>query len=135
MDRARYAIDAVVIEGRSLRAVAASIDMSKSWVAKQVARYRAGGYEALVRHSTAPHRRPTQISPALEEEIVVLRKQLDEEGFGRPADDPVPPRATPWDRAWALHDSPGPSASGVRHPPAPQTPPDLLAALRGQPAQ
>jgi transposase len=48
MDRARYAVDAVVLEGRSIRSVAASIDMSKSWVAKQVTRYRAGGYEALV---------------------------------------------------------------------------------------
>jgi transposase len=38
MDRARYAVDAVVVEGRSIRSVASSIDMSKSWVANQVAR-------------------------------------------------------------------------------------------------
>ena len=61
MDRARYAVDAVLVEGRSIRSVASSIDMSKSWVAKQVARFRDGGYEALVPVSTAPHRRPTQL--------------------------------------------------------------------------
>ena len=48
MDRARYAVDAVIIEGRSLRSVASSLGVSKSWVGKQVSRYRAGGYEALV---------------------------------------------------------------------------------------
>ena len=81
MDRARYAVDAVVIEGRSLRSVASSIDMSKSWVAKQVGLFRAGGYEALARKSTAPHRRPTQLDAELENEIVMIRKQLSEDGF------------------------------------------------------
>jgi transposase len=81
MDHARYAVDAVEIEGRSLRAVASSIGMSKSWVAKQVVLFRAGGYEGLVRRSTAPHRRPTQLPIELEDEIVMLRKQIDEEGL------------------------------------------------------
>jgi len=81
MDRARYAVDAVVLEGRSLRSVASSLDMSKSWVAKQVTRFRAGGYEALVPRSKAPHSRPSQIPVELEDEIVVLRKALGEEGF------------------------------------------------------
>ena len=81
MDRARYAVDAVLVEGRSIRSVASSIDMSKSWVSKQVVRFRAGGYEALQPVSTAPHRRPTQIPRELENEIVTLRKQLDEEGL------------------------------------------------------
>lgn len=81
MDRARYAVDAVVLEGRSLRSVAASLDMSKSWVANQVARFRAGGYEALALRSRAPHRRPTQTPTDLEEEIVALRKHLVEDGL------------------------------------------------------
>lgn len=81
MDRARYAVDAVVIEGRSLRSVASSLDMSKSWVAKQVFLFRTGGYEAMAPKSKAPHRRPTQIAVELENEIVALRKELDEEGF------------------------------------------------------
>ena len=81
MDRARYAVDAVMIEGRSLRAVASSLDMSKSWVAKQVTLFRAGGYEALAPKSKAPHRRPPQLDPAIENEIVLIRKQLFEDGF------------------------------------------------------
>jgi transposase InsO family protein len=55
--------------------------MSKSWVAKQVVRFRAGGCEALVPQTTAPHRRPTQTPVELENEIVTLRKHLDEEGL------------------------------------------------------
>ena len=81
MDRARYAVDAVVIEGRSLRSVGASLDMSKSWVAKQVALFHAGGYEALAPKSTAPLHRPTQLAVDLEDEIIELRKQLSEDGF------------------------------------------------------
>ena len=69
MDRARYAVDAVVIEGRSLRSVASSLDMSKSWVAKQVALFRADGYEALAPRSKAPHRRPTQLDVEIENDI------------------------------------------------------------------
>ena len=81
MDRARYAVDAVLVESRPIRSVASSIDMSKSWLAKQVVRYRAGGYEALVRQSNAPHRRPTQVPLDLEDEILSIRKLLDEEGL------------------------------------------------------
>ena len=81
MDRARYAVDAVVMEGRSLRSVASSLDMSKSWVAKQVTLYRAGGYGALVPKSKAPHRRPTQLDGELENEVMLIRKQLSEDGF------------------------------------------------------
>jgi transposase InsO family protein len=55
--------------------------MSKSWVEKQVGRYRAGGYEGLGKRSTAPLRRPTQTPAEFEDEIVLLRKQLDEEGL------------------------------------------------------
>ena len=81
MDPARYVVDAVVIEGRSIRAVASSIGMSKSWVDKQVHRFRDGGYEALGKRSRAPVSRPTQTRPELEDEIVALRKFLAEEGL------------------------------------------------------
>ncbi|MGH9044003.1 MAG: hypothetical protein ACRDVP_04045 [Acidimicrobiales bacterium] len=68
-------------ESVSIRWVASSIDMSKSWVAKQVSRHRSGGYEALVLESRAPKHRPTQMSVELENEIVTIRKHLDEEGL------------------------------------------------------
>jgi len=81
VDLARYVVEAVRLEGRSLRSVAASVGMSKSWVQKQVKAFEAGGYEALSKRSTAPFRRPTQTPAEIEDEIVLLRKQLDEEGL------------------------------------------------------
>jgi hypothetical protein len=46
MDLARHRVGAVLVEGRSMRAVAAATGRSKSWVHRHVALYRAGGQEA-----------------------------------------------------------------------------------------
>ena len=81
MDRARYAVDAVVLEGRSVREMARSHGVSKSWVAALVARYRAGGYEALEPRSKRPHSIPRRTPDDVEDEIVLLRKHLVDEGF------------------------------------------------------
>lgn len=78
---ARYVVEAVVREGRSYREVARAHGVSKSWVAKLVARYRAGGTEALKPRSKAPKRIPHKTSPELEDKIVALRKQLLEAGL------------------------------------------------------
>ena len=43
MDLAKYCVDAVLVEGRSLRAVAAATGHSKSWVQRHVALYQEGG--------------------------------------------------------------------------------------------
>ncbi|HLM18535.1 MAG TPA: helix-turn-helix domain-containing protein, partial [Acidimicrobiia bacterium] len=81
MDLARYVVDAVVVEGRSVREVARAHGVSKSWVAVLVARYRAGGYEALAPRSRRPHQSPTRVSDVLEDEIVRVRKELVEDGL------------------------------------------------------
>ncbi|HEY7874100.1 MAG TPA: leucine zipper domain-containing protein, partial [Actinomycetota bacterium] len=78
---ARYLVDAVVLERRSYRDVADSHGVSKSWVAKLVARYRSGGYDALAPASKAAHRVANRSSPDLEEHVVRLRKELLEHGF------------------------------------------------------
>jgi transposase len=44
---ARYVVDAVLLEGRSPREVARAHGISKSWIYELIARYRAGGYDAL----------------------------------------------------------------------------------------
>ena len=80
MDLARYVVDAVVLEGRSYREVARAHGVSKSWVGKLVARFRAGGYEAIAPRSRAPQRIPHRTSDALEDQIVALRKELTELG-------------------------------------------------------
>jgi transposase len=43
MGMARYVVDAVVLEGRSVRDVARAHGISKTWVYELIARHRAGG--------------------------------------------------------------------------------------------
>jgi transposase InsO family protein len=81
MALARYVVDAVVLEGRGVREVARSHGVSKTWVSVQLARYRAGGYEALAPRSRRAHRRPNRTPPELEDVIVSLRKDLVDAGF------------------------------------------------------
>jgi transposase InsO family protein len=105
LDLARYLVDAVVLEGRSYRDVARSHGVSKSWVAKLVARYRSGGYDALARGSRAPKRVANRSSVDLEERVVRLRKELTDAGFDAGAHtihyhldclDPSPSISTIW---------------------------------------
>ena len=81
MDRARYLVDTVVVEGRGVREVARSNGVSKSWLSELVGRFRSGGYEAVAARSKRPHRSPQRIEETLEDEIVGLRKGLSEIGL------------------------------------------------------
>ena len=76
MDLAKYAVTAVLVEGRSLRDVAASTGRSKSWVHRHVQLYREGGEAALVPKRPGPvaGRGPRRSSPELEDTIVTLRR-------------------------------------------------------------
>jgi|SRR5579862_2419504 len=80
MDLASYAVNAVIVEGRSIRAVAAATGRSKSWVHRHVALYRAGGEDALVPLKRGPKVSPTHTPDDVEDEIVAWRKRLDDEG-------------------------------------------------------
>jgi transposase InsO family protein len=80
MNLARYVVDAVVLEGRSYREVAAAHGVSKSYVGKLVGRFRGGGYEAIEPRSRAPKRIPHRTPADLEDEIVALRKELADLG-------------------------------------------------------
>ena len=81
MDRARYPVDAVVIDHRSLREVARAHGLSKSWVAILVQRYRTGGYNAITPKSKRPHSSPTRIPVDIENAIITLRKELLDAGL------------------------------------------------------
>jgi len=81
MGSASYLVRAVVLEQRSVREVAAAHGVSKTWLYELVARYRAGGDEALVPKSRRPLTSPRRIDQELEDEIVRLRKSLAEDGF------------------------------------------------------
>jgi transposase InsO family protein len=81
VDLANYAVNAVLVEGRSVRAVAAATGTSKSWVHRHVELYRSGGAEALEPQRRGPKRPPALTAPEVEDEIVWWRKHLDDAGF------------------------------------------------------
>jgi transposase InsO family protein len=72
----RMVVDAVVVEGRSVREVASAFGRSKSWVHDLVTRYRAEGDAALEERSRRPVHSPRRTSDDVEEAIVRLRKDL-----------------------------------------------------------
>jgi transposase InsO family protein len=81
MDLAKYAVTAVLVEGRSVRDVAASTGRSKSWVARHVALYRDGGESALTPKKRGPKHQARQTPLEIEDAIVTIRKQLGEQGY------------------------------------------------------
>jgi transposase len=58
MGMARYVVDAVVLEGRSVREVARAHGLSKTWIYELLGRFRAGGYEAREPRSRRPRECP-----------------------------------------------------------------------------
>jgi transposase len=60
MDLAKYAVTAVLVEGRSVRDVAASTGQSKFWVHRHVQLYKEGGEAALEPKKTGPKIDPSR---------------------------------------------------------------------------
>src|SRR5262245_1073397 len=81
MPIARLVITAVVIEGRAQAEVARAYGVSKGWVSKLVARYRAEGEAAFLPRSRRPKTSPNAIEPATIELIVRVRKDLAAQGL------------------------------------------------------
>lgn len=81
MGMERYLVEAHLREGRSVAELAATHSVDRSWIYKLLARYRAEGDAGLVPRSRRPLRSPTRVGTEIEEEIVLLRKQLAEEGL------------------------------------------------------
>jgi Winged helix-turn helix len=81
MDLALYAVNAVLVEGRSVRDVAAATGRTKSWVHRHVVLFRAGGQAALAPAKRGPKVALNQTPPATEGAIISLRKHLGELGL------------------------------------------------------
>jgi transposase InsO family protein len=81
MDLAGYVVQAVLVEGRSVREVAAVHGISKSWLYELLARYHAHGDAGLTPRSKRPRRSPSQVPVHIEDEIVELRKSLAGDGL------------------------------------------------------
>ena len=58
MAKARYLVEAHLVEGRSVAELAAAHGVHRSWIYKLLTRYREGGYEALEPRSRAPRSSP-----------------------------------------------------------------------------
>src|SRR5437763_15548925 len=81
MDLADCVIDAVLVEKRSVREVAAAHGISKTWLYELLDRYRQHGEAGLQPQTRRPRASPTSVSAAMEDEIVALRKSLVGEGL------------------------------------------------------
>jgi transposase InsO family protein len=80
MDLAGYVINAVLVEGRTVKEVCESHDISRSWLYELIARYRVEGVDGLRPQSTRPHWSPTRVAASVEDEILALRKELTDLG-------------------------------------------------------
>jgi transposase InsO family protein len=80
VDKARYLVEAHLLEGRSVSELAAAHGVHRSWIYKLLARYKAGGYGALERSSRAPHSSPNRTPAETVAAILFLREQLSAEG-------------------------------------------------------
>ena len=81
MDLGRYLVERHLREGTPVGELAAAHGVHRSWLYKLLARYRAEGEAGLEPRSRRPLRSPTRIVDQFEDEIVALRKQLDDAGF------------------------------------------------------
>jgi transposase InsO family protein len=80
VDKARYLVEAHLLEGRSVSELAAAHGVHRSWIYKLLARYKAGGYGALERSSRAPHSSPNRTPAETVAAILSLRQQLSAQG-------------------------------------------------------
>ena len=80
MAKARYLVEAHLLEGRSVSELAKAHGVHRSWIYKLLARYREGGYEALEPRSRAPRSSPNATPEEVVREVVSLREQLLSQG-------------------------------------------------------
>ena len=77
----RFLIETHLRTGRSIKELAAAHEVSARWLFKLVRRYRLEGPAGLEPRSRRPHRSPTRIADAYEDEIVALHKALADDGL------------------------------------------------------
>jgi transposase InsO family protein len=78
--KARYLVEAHLLEGRSVAELAAAHGVHRSWIYKLLARYRAGGLEALQPRSRRPRSCKHETSREIVKAIVALRTELHAQG-------------------------------------------------------
>ncbi len=81
MSKARAIITAVTVERISQAEAARRFGVSRSWVSKLMARYRADGDAAYEPRSRRPQTSPNQVPDVVTDHIVNLREQLTADGL------------------------------------------------------
>ena len=81
MSLGRLVVAAVRVEGRSKSEVAREYGVSRRWVHELIRRFDAEGETGLEPRSRRPKRSPHRTSREIEDEIVLIRKQLADEGL------------------------------------------------------
>jgi len=81
VDKGRFLIERHLKEGTPIAELAAANGMHRSWLYKLLARYEAEGESGLVPRSKRPHRSPSRVADLFEDEIVRLRKSLEDAGW------------------------------------------------------
>ena len=79
-------VESVVSQGLGVRATAKKYGVSPAWVSTLVSRYRAEGPLAFEPRSKRPHSNKLATSPAIEDRIIELRKELVDYGTDAGAD-------------------------------------------------
>jgi transposase InsO family protein len=81
MDLGRFLVEAVVLGGAKPSELIRTHPISESWLFRLLARYRAGGPEALQPRSRRPKSSPRQTRPEIRQAIVELRRELVDAGL------------------------------------------------------
>jgi transposase InsO family protein len=77
----RFLVETHLRTGRPVAELAAAHGMSRGWLYKLLARYRAEGWPGVEPRSRRPHSSPTRIADRYEDAIVEVRKQLADDGY------------------------------------------------------
>ena len=132
MDKARFLIETHLRTGRPLAELAAAHGVHRSWLYKLLARYRQRRRRRAQPRSGRPHHSPTAIRARSKTTSSPSARNSPTSG-STPAPPPsrtTSPAAAP--TPLGLDDLAGPQARGLRHPPTPETPEQLLPPLRGR---
>ena len=90
-NRGRYIVDAVVLERRSPSELARTHKVSRSWIYRQLGKFRKGGYASLEPRSRRPRSCSNQVETRVQNLIVKLRCDLAAAGHDAPAHHLLPP--------------------------------------------
>jgi transposase InsO family protein len=81
MDKGRFVIETHLRTGRPIGELAKAYGLDRSWLYRRLRRYRLEGEAGLEARSKRPKTSPTRIADLYEDEIVRIRKELEEGGF------------------------------------------------------